>query len=174
MNTAIQDSFDLGWKLAWVLRGWASPELLASYERERRPVAAHNVQRSSEPMGARQEEALAWDLGGRLPHRWLADDQERSTVDLIGDGLTLLAGPSDPRWLRFARYFKPNAPLNVHVIDARTSEALGLQPTGALLARPDGRELGRWTSAGTAIATAESSVLPAVFAARTTVSTNSS
>lgn len=177
MNTAIQDGFDLGWKLAWVLRGWASPELLASYERERRPVAAHNVQRSTEPTGALQEtgEALAWDLGGRLPHHWLpGGDQERSTVDLIGDGLTLLAGPSDPRWLRFARYFEPNAPLNVHVIDARTSEALGLQPTGALLARPDGRELGRWTSVGTAIATAESSVLPAVLAARTTVSTNSS
>jgi hypothetical protein len=59
------------------------------------------------------------------------------------------------------------------VIDARTSEALGLQPAGALLARLDGRELGRWTSAGIAIAAAESSVLPAVLAARTTVSTNS-
>jgi putative polyketide hydroxylase len=178
MNTAIQDSFDLGWKLAWVLRGWAGPELLATYERERRPVAAHNVQRSSEPTGARREtaEALPWDLGGRLPHHWLrAGGRERSTVDLIGDGLTLLAGPSDPRWLRFASYFKPNAPLNVHVIDAHTSEALGLQPTGALLAWPDGRELRRWTSVGTAIAAAaEGSVLPAVLAARTTVSTNSS
>jgi 2-polyprenyl-6-methoxyphenol hydroxylase-like FAD-dependent oxidoreductase len=172
MNTAIQDSFDLGWKLAWVLRGWAGPELLATYERERRPVAAHNVKRSSEPLGARREtaEALPWDLGGRLPHHWLpAGDQERSTVDLIGDGLTLLAGPSDPRWLRFATYIKPNAPLNVHVIDAHTSEALGLQPTGALLARPDGRELGRWTSVGTAMAAAaESSVLPAVLAAPAT------
>jgi putative polyketide hydroxylase len=178
MNTAIQDAFDLGWKLAWVLRGWAGPELLATYERERRPVAAHNVQRSSEPTGARREtaEALPWDLGRRLPHHWLpAGDQERSTVDLIGDGLTLLAGPSDPRWLRFATYIKPNAPLNVHVIDAHTSEALGLQPTSALLARPDGRELGRWNSADTAIAAAaESSVLPAVNPARTTVSTDSS
>jgi hypothetical protein len=178
MNTAIQDAFDLGWKLAWVLRGWASPELLATYERERRPIAVHNVQRSSEPTGARREtdDALPWDLGCRLPHHWLSNgDQEHSTVDLIGDGLTLLAGPSDPRWLSFARYFKPIAPLNVHVIDARTSEALGLQPTGALLARPDGRELGRWTSADTAIAAAaESSVLPAVLAAQTTVSTDSS
>jgi hypothetical protein len=61
------------------------------------------------------------------------------------------------------------------VIDAHTSEALGLQLTGALLARPDGRELGRWTSTDTAIAAAaESSVLPAVNAAQTTVSTNSS
>jgi len=157
MNTAIQDSFDLGWKLAWVLHGWAGPELLATYECERRPVAAHNVQRSSEPTIARRDtdDALTWDLGGRLPHHWLSDgDQERSTVDIIGDGLTLLAGPSDPRWLRFARYFKPKAPLDVHVIDTGTSEALGLQPTGALLARPDGRELRRWTSAGTAIAAA--------------------
>ena len=177
MNTAIQDAFDLGWKLAWVLRGWADPQLLATYERERRPVAAHNVQRSSEPGGARQgtAEALRWDLGGRLPHHWVAGDQERSTVDLMGDGLTLLAGPSDRRWLRFATYFKPSAPVNVHVIDARTSEALGLRPTGALLARPDGRELGRWASADTAMAAAaESSVLPAVLAAQTTVSANSS
>jgi putative polyketide hydroxylase len=178
MNTAIQGAFDLGWKLAWVLRGWASTELLATYERERRPVAAHNVRRSSEPLGARRDtaEELPWDLGGRLPHHWLpVGDQERSTVDLIGDGLTLLAGPSDPRWLRFATYIQPNAPLNVHVIDAHTSQALGLQPTGALLARPDGRELGRWTSADTAMAAAaESSVLPAVLAAQTTVSTNSS
>jgi 2-polyprenyl-6-methoxyphenol hydroxylase-like FAD-dependent oxidoreductase len=177
MNTAIQDSFDLGWKLAWVLRGWAGPELLATYERERRPVAAHNVQRSSEPTIARREtgDALSWDLGGRLPHHWLAGGQERSTVDLIGDGLTLLAGPSDPRWLRFARYFKPNAPLDVHVIDARTSQALGLRPAGALLARPDGHELVRWTSADTAIAeAAESPNLPAVLAAQTTVSASSS
>jgi hypothetical protein len=178
MNTAIQDGFDLGWKLAWVLRGFASPELLAGYERERRPVAAHNVQRSTEPTGASQEtgEALAWDLGDRLPHHWLPGaDQERSTVDLVGDGLTLLAGPSDPRWLRFARYFKPNAPLSVHVIDARTSEALGLQPTGALLTRPDGREAGRWTSPDTAIAAAvQGSVLPQVLAAQTTVRANPS
>ena len=178
MNTAIQDAFDLGWKLAWVLRGWAGPELLATYEPERRPVAAHNVQRSSEPTIARREtdDALSWDLGGRLPHHWLpAGDQERSTVDLIGDGLTLLAGPSDPRWRRFAAYIKPSAPVTVHVIDARTSQALGLQPAGALLARPDGRELRRWTSADTAIAAAaESSVLPAVLAAQTTVSTDSS
>ena len=39
MNTGIQDAVNLGWKLALVCRGAASPALLASYERERRPVA---------------------------------------------------------------------------------------------------------------------------------------
>src|SRR5574343_167690 len=38
-NTAMQDGFYLGWKLAYVLRGIAGPGLLASYDTERRPYA---------------------------------------------------------------------------------------------------------------------------------------
>ena len=52
MNTAIRGGHDLGWKLGWVLRGWAGPELLDTYEAERRPVAAHNVARSADPDGS--------------------------------------------------------------------------------------------------------------------------
>ena len=32
MNTALQSGYDLGWKLAWVLQGWAEPALLDTYE----------------------------------------------------------------------------------------------------------------------------------------------
>jgi 2-polyprenyl-6-methoxyphenol hydroxylase-like FAD-dependent oxidoreductase len=39
LNTSVQDSYNLGWKLAAVLRG-APEELLATYEVERRPIAA--------------------------------------------------------------------------------------------------------------------------------------
>ena len=39
MNTGIQDAYNLGWKLAAVVKG-ASPALLDSYAAERRPVAA--------------------------------------------------------------------------------------------------------------------------------------
>jgi len=46
MNTAIRGAYDLGWKLAWVLRGWAEPALLNTYETEHLPLAAHNVERS--------------------------------------------------------------------------------------------------------------------------------
>ena len=38
VNTAIQSAQNLGWKLAAVLKGHASPQLLATYEAERRPV----------------------------------------------------------------------------------------------------------------------------------------
>ncbi|WP_167043115.1 FAD-dependent monooxygenase [Salinibacterium sp. ZJ454] len=39
MNTGIQDAANLAWKLAFVLRGQAGRELLATYDTERRPVA---------------------------------------------------------------------------------------------------------------------------------------
>ncbi|HEX9028963.1 MAG TPA: FAD-dependent monooxygenase [Anaerolineales bacterium] len=39
MNVGIQDAHNLAWKLAAVLKGWAGPALLASYEAERLPVS---------------------------------------------------------------------------------------------------------------------------------------
>ena len=39
MNCCMQDAFNLGWKLALVMKGYARPELLDTYETERRPVA---------------------------------------------------------------------------------------------------------------------------------------
>lgn len=39
MNFSMQDSFNLGWKLAAVLRGQCTPQLLHSYSAERQPAA---------------------------------------------------------------------------------------------------------------------------------------
>lgn len=38
INTGFEDARNLGWKLDAALRGWAGPNLLASYDAERRPV----------------------------------------------------------------------------------------------------------------------------------------
>jgi 2-polyprenyl-6-methoxyphenol hydroxylase-like FAD-dependent oxidoreductase len=43
MNTGMQDAFNLGWKLALACQGLDGPDLLASYEIERRPVALQVV-----------------------------------------------------------------------------------------------------------------------------------
>jgi len=43
LNTAIQDAHNLAWKLAAVLRGEATGQLLASYEGERRPIGVRNA-----------------------------------------------------------------------------------------------------------------------------------
>lgn len=140
MNTALQDGFDLGWKLGFVLSGWANEDLLDTYETERRPIAAHNVERSASTTGAIQppEEALPWDLDGRIAHHWVAPNI--STVDLPGLGLTLLVGPSATPTLVGAR-----GPVDVHVLDRTICDALGLAPAGGVLLRPDGKEVRRWT-----------------------------
>ena len=40
-NTGALDASNLPWRLAWVLRGWATDALLDGYEREQKPVALH-------------------------------------------------------------------------------------------------------------------------------------
>ncbi|NJK96701.1 MAG: hypothetical protein HC905_18860, partial [Bacteroidales bacterium] len=39
MNTGLQDGYNLGWKLAFVMKGFASEDLLQTYQEERLPVA---------------------------------------------------------------------------------------------------------------------------------------
>ena len=137
MNTAIRDGYDLGWKLAWVLRGWAGEELLDSYEAERRPVAEHNGARGTDPNGSVRGVAdeLRVDLGGRIPHMWVPGESGRvSTLDLLGDGLTLFTGPGERRWSTR----RGAAPVTVRRLDAITARALGILGGASLLVRPDG------------------------------------
>ncbi|MFD1661764.1 FAD-dependent monooxygenase [Streptomyces caeni] len=53
-NTGIQDAHNLAWKIAAVLRGWADPALLDSYEAERRPVAQATSARATEQAAREQ------------------------------------------------------------------------------------------------------------------------
>ncbi|GAA2490097.1 FAD-dependent monooxygenase [Streptomyces longisporus] len=46
-NTSVQDSYNLAWKLAAVLRGQADPSLLETYSAERAPVAKRIVTRAN-------------------------------------------------------------------------------------------------------------------------------
>jgi hypothetical protein len=136
MNTAIRDGHDLGWKLAWVHRGWAGAELLDTYEAERRPVADHNVTRSADPSGSVREvsEELHVDLGGRIAHVWVeTDDGRRSTLDLLGPGFTLFIGP-----LTAVGPVRRSAPVVVRRLPAIAARALGIAPGESLLVRPDG------------------------------------
>ncbi|MEO3388717.1 FAD-binding monooxygenase [Mesorhizobium sp. CAU 1741] len=43
MNVSMQDAFNLGWKLAAVLRGQAAPQLLRTYSTERQSIAAELI-----------------------------------------------------------------------------------------------------------------------------------
>jgi 2-polyprenyl-6-methoxyphenol hydroxylase-like FAD-dependent oxidoreductase len=43
MNTGIDDAANLAWKLAAVVQGWGGPQLVDTYEIERKPIAARNT-----------------------------------------------------------------------------------------------------------------------------------
>ncbi|MGH9717468.1 MAG: FAD-dependent monooxygenase [Candidatus Acidiferrales bacterium] len=45
-NTGVQDAHNLAWKLALVLKGAAGPELLSTYDLERRPASAFTVEQA--------------------------------------------------------------------------------------------------------------------------------
>ncbi|MDE0779626.1 MAG: FAD-dependent monooxygenase [Alphaproteobacteria bacterium] len=43
MNTGVDDAVNLAWKLAGDVQGWGGPNLMASYEADRRPIGARNL-----------------------------------------------------------------------------------------------------------------------------------
>lgn len=89
MATGLRDAVNLGWKLAFVLRGMASQELLDSYERERRPHQlrmlrlARRMGNMMMPRSRIQELLVAslFSLAGRC--RWL-----RRSMEIRGANVT--------------------------------------------------------------------------------------
>ena len=61
MNVSMGDAFNLGWKLAAVLRGQAGPELLHSYSAERQGVARDLIDFDREWAGIMSERAASAD-----------------------------------------------------------------------------------------------------------------
>ncbi|MDB5507628.1 MAG: 2-polyprenyl-6-methoxyphenol hydroxylase [Hyphomicrobiales bacterium] len=94
MNTGVGDAFDLSWKLAATLQGWGGPNILGSYEHERRQIGERNIgasryasigrrkwrsmyrsnMRESTPEGRQNREMLAA----------VADVEQRKTNEMIG------------------------------------------------------------------------------------------
>jgi putative polyketide hydroxylase len=141
MNTAIADGHDLGWKLGWVLNGWAGEDLLDTYEAERRPVTSHNLERSVDNRGSYRDtiDEIHVDLGGRIAHLWVQTRHGRmSTLDLVGDGLTLFTGPDTEPPAGASTSADGSAPVTVRRLPAVTARALGIAPGGSLLVRPSG------------------------------------
>ena len=141
MNTAIADGYDLGWKLGWVLKSWAGEELLDTYEAERRPVVAHNVKRSVDELGSYRDpiDEIHVDLGGRIAHLWVETERGRvSTLDLLGDGLTLFTGPNRESGIEAPATVDGSAPVAVRELPAITARALGIAPGSSQLVRPSG------------------------------------
>ncbi|MET9734446.1 rifampin monooxygenase [Streptomyces sp. NPDC006458] len=68
LNLGIQDAFNLGWKLAAEVQGWAPEGLLDTYHAERHPVAASVLDNTRAQM-----ELMSTEPGARAVRRLLAE-----------------------------------------------------------------------------------------------------
>ena len=162
-NTGVQDAQNLAWKMAWVLRGAASPDLLDTYEQERRPVGEFTVEQAYsryvtrtapylasqgfQPVVHDMNVELGYCYDGKL-HEHPSESKGRpgtraphlwlseghSTLDLLGKEYVLLAGP---QW-------KGDEDFRTHrITHPDFPAAYGISPAEAVLVRPDGYIAGR-------------------------------
>ncbi|KAH7058900.1 3-propionate hydroxylase [Macrophomina phaseolina] len=107
MNTGIHDAVNLSWKLSLVLRGLATPSLLHTYERERRP----NVQKL-----IAYDKAIARLMTMQLPADWTGDPAADPNV-VLGAVMAEAATFSSGLGISYA----PDAMLNVPLVPSAPS-----------------------------------------------------
>lgn len=74
MNTGLQDSFNLAWKLFLTIKGRARPQLLESYQLERKPVGDFLIERTDRLFKFMVKSSI-W---ARLLRRWVLPKMARS------------------------------------------------------------------------------------------------
>ena len=94
MNSGAGDAIDLAWKLEAVLKGWGGPNLLPSYEFERRQIGDRNVGASRYATLGRRKWRSMWrpNINDRTPEgkqsrdllAAVADVEQRKTNEMIG------------------------------------------------------------------------------------------
>src|SRR2546429_1101380 len=131
MNAGMHDSVNLAWKLSLVLRGMANPELLETYDAERRPNAEKLI---------KYDEDISVLVTGRLPKSWTGDPNADPHVVLgkilqeakgFNTGLTIGYGPNV---LNIRRKDEPNG-------SVKASNAVTPAPAWPGLRAPDVRLL---------------------------------
>ncbi|MGA5501948.1 FAD-dependent oxidoreductase [Streptomyces umbrinus] len=151
LNTSVQDAYNLGWKLAAVLRGEvpeSSEALLDSYEEERLPIAAHmlglstRVHRGEVRRGTATQQlglgyrgsSLVRETRDGLPEDALhAGDR---APDGTRGGVRLFDAFRGPHWTLLAVGTDTGLPgLAARTVRIPAYEAYG---TGVFLVRPDG------------------------------------
>lgn len=118
MNTGIQDGFNLGWKLALVMKGYSDASFLDTFTEERLPVVAQMLQITEkilETTIAEPSNQTGWDRSGHLNqlgvnYRWssIVLDEERQ---LKGPEFVKISTyDADPKLGLYAGDRAPDAP----------------------------------------------------------------
>ncbi|KAF2855334.1 FAD/NAD(P)-binding domain-containing protein [Plenodomus tracheiphilus IPT5] len=118
LNTGIHDAVNLGWKLALVVQGLAIPDLLNTYEAERRP----NVEKL-----ITYDKDIARLMTMQLPEHWTGDPNADPNV-VLGEVMKKAAGFSTGLGI----YYSPDSFLNIE------QDHMGVSSVKAGQRAPDG------------------------------------
>jgi len=150
-NTGVHDAHNLAWKLARVLKGDAGPELLATYESERRPVAQFTVEqaysryvtRTAPYLGTDNIQPVENDLNVELGYCYGGDKVHENPRESKGR-----PGTRAPHyWMErngeristldlFGRDYVTLS--GEEIRESAFHDAYGIKPSGRVLVRPDG------------------------------------
>jgi 2-polyprenyl-6-methoxyphenol hydroxylase-like FAD-dependent oxidoreductase len=162
-NTGVQDAQNLAWKLAWVLKGAAPPELLDTYDQERRPVCEFTVEqaysryvtRTAPYLASKGFQPVAHDMDVELGYGYDGQLHEHPSESKARPGTRAPHLWLSENWLSencstldlLGRDFvvlagpewKGEADSTIHrITHPGFPEAYGITPSGAVLVRPDG------------------------------------
>ena len=94
MNSGVGDAIDLSWKIAATIQGWGGPDLLRSYEIERRQIGDRNIGASRYASNGRRKWRSHWrpNINDVTPQGRQARDvlvrtaevEQRKTNEMIG------------------------------------------------------------------------------------------
>jgi putative polyketide hydroxylase len=119
--------------------------LLIGYQYHSTAVVSDNPV-PADPEAVSLVEELRGQPGTRVPHAWVFDGGKRtSTLDLLGDGFTLITGDNGAGWSDAAATASKASGIPISVqcigtaldVDGSWATTAGLTPDGALLVRPD-------------------------------------
>ena len=162
-NTGVQDAQNLAWKLAWVLKGAAAPDLLDTYDQERRPVCEFTVEqaysryvtRTAPYLGSKGFQPVAHDMDvelgycyegngpdGRVhehPHESKGRPGTRAPHLWLSENCSTLDLLGRDYVLLAGPEWKASTDLQVHRLTQPAFFAsYGVTPSEAVLVRPDG------------------------------------
>jgi 2-polyprenyl-6-methoxyphenol hydroxylase-like FAD-dependent oxidoreductase len=152
LNTGVQDAFNLGWKLAAVVRHGQDQELLATYEAERRPVAERVLANTRAQTALTRPDAHTSALRGVLTELCALGDVNRTLSEMVAGLDIRYSGPGFgegaghhvpdldlPDGTRLYQHFHRGRPVllsSAHRADSRVDTVAWDGP--AMLVRPDG------------------------------------
>jgi putative polyketide hydroxylase len=146
LNSGVQDTVNLAWKLIAVLRGQAGDELLDSYESERRPVARLNADQTT--LNTKKMAETGWLSGDRYDMSVIETPRGAALRKAIGDAVPKQRYQFLSQGQQFGMIYESSAvvpdvrpPVRSSVFDYRMTSTPGARVPQATFCRADGTKV---------------------------------